>query len=38
MMDALKKSLANAEAQQKQKKPIKLRPTGSEHHRRRIVS
>ncbi len=28
MMDALKKSLANAEAQQKQKKPTKLRPTG----------
>jgi DNA end-binding protein Ku len=38
MMDALKKSLANAEAQQKQKKPIKLRPAGSEHHRRRIAS
>ena len=38
MMDALKKSLANAEAQQKPKKPIKLRPTGSEHHRRRIAS
>lgn len=38
MMDALKKSLANAEAQQKQKKPTKLRPTGSEHHRRRLAS
>jgi DNA end-binding protein Ku len=38
MMDALKKSLATAEAQQKQKKPTKLRPTGSEHHRRRLAS
>ena len=38
MMDALKKSLANAAAQQKQKKPIQLRPTGSEHHRRRLAS
>jgi DNA end-binding protein Ku len=38
MMEALKKSLANAEAQQKQKKPAKLRPTGSEHHRRRLAS
>jgi DNA end-binding protein Ku len=38
MMDALKKSLANAEAQQKQKKPTKLRPTGSEHPRRRLAS
>ena len=38
MMDALKKSLSNAEAQQKQKKPIKLRPTGSDHHRRRLAS
>jgi DNA end-binding protein Ku len=38
MMDALKKSLSNAEAQQNRKKPIKLRPTGSEHHRRRLAS
>jgi DNA end-binding protein Ku len=38
MMEALKKSLANAEAQQKSKKPTKLRPTGSEHHRRRLAS
>jgi DNA end-binding protein Ku len=38
MMDALKQSLANAEAEQKQKKPTKLRPTGSEHHRRRLAS
>jgi DNA end-binding protein Ku len=37
MMEALKKSLANAEAQ-KQKKPAKLRATGSEHHRRRLAS
>jgi DNA end-binding protein Ku len=37
MMEALKKSLANAEAR-KQKKPAKLRPTGSEHHRRRLAS
>jgi DNA end-binding protein Ku len=37
MMEALKKSLANAEAQ-KQKNPAKLRPTGSEHHRRRLAS
>jgi DNA end-binding protein Ku len=38
MMEALKKSLANAETQQKQNKPAKLRPTGSEHPRRRIAS
>jgi DNA end-binding protein Ku len=38
MMEALRKSLANAEAQQKSKKPAKLRPTGSEHHRRRLAS
>jgi DNA end-binding protein Ku len=38
MMEALKKSLANAEAQQKSKKPTKLRPAGSEHHRRRLAS
>jgi DNA end-binding protein Ku len=38
MMEALKKSLANAEAQQKPNKPTKLRPTGSEHHRRRLAS
>jgi DNA end-binding protein Ku len=38
MMEALKKSLANAEAQQNSKKPTKLRPTGSEHHRRRLAS
>jgi DNA end-binding protein Ku len=37
MMEALKKSLANAEAQ-KEKKPAKLRPTGSEPHRRRLAS
>jgi DNA end-binding protein Ku len=37
MMEALKKSLANAE-HQKQKKPAKLRATGSEHHRRRLAS
>jgi DNA end-binding protein Ku len=37
MMEALKKSLANAE-HQKQKKPAKLPPTGSEHHRRRLAS
>jgi DNA end-binding protein Ku len=37
MMEALKKSLANAE-HQKQKKPAKLRPTDSEHHRRRLAS
>ncbi len=37
MMEALKKSLANAEAQ-REKKPAKLRPTGSEHHRRRLAS
>jgi DNA end-binding protein Ku len=36
MMEALKKSLENAETQQK--KPAKLRPTGSEHPRRRIAS
>ncbi len=38
MMEALKKSLANAEAQQKAKKPAKLHSTGSEHPRRRIAS
>jgi DNA end-binding protein Ku len=38
MMEALKKSLANAETQQKQNKPAKPRPTGSEHPRRRIAS
>jgi DNA end-binding protein Ku len=38
MMEALKKSLANAEAQQKPKEPTKLRPTGSLHHRRRLAS
>jgi DNA end-binding protein Ku len=38
MMEALKKSLANAEAQQNPNKPTKLRPTGSEHHRRRLAS
>ncbi len=37
MMEALKKSLANAE-HQKQKKPAKLRQTDSEHHRRRLAS
>ncbi len=37
MMEALKKSLANAE-HQKQKKPAKLRPTDSEPHRRRLAS
>jgi DNA end-binding protein Ku len=37
MMEALKKSLANAEVK-KQKKPAKLRPTGSEHPRRRLAS
>jgi DNA end-binding protein Ku len=37
MMEALKKSLANAEAR-KHKKPAKLRPTGSEPHRRRLAS
>jgi DNA end-binding protein Ku len=36
MMEALKKSLANAEAQNQ--KPAKLRPTGTEHHRRRLAS
>jgi DNA end-binding protein Ku len=38
MMEALKKSLANAEAQHKPEKPTKLRPTGSLHHRRRLAS
>jgi DNA end-binding protein Ku len=38
MMEALKKSLANAEAKQKPKKSAKLRPTASEHPRRRIAS
>ena len=38
MMEALKKGLANAEARQKPNKPTKLRPTGSEHHRRRLAS
>jgi DNA end-binding protein Ku len=38
MMEALKKSLANAETQPNQKKPPKLRLTGSEHPRRRIAS
>ena len=39
MMEALKKSLASAEARQKPKKAAKLRPTGSEpHHRRRLAS
>jgi DNA end-binding protein Ku len=38
MMEALKKSLANAEAQQKAKKPAKLHSIGSEHPRRRIAS
>ena len=37
MMEALKNSLAKA-GHQKQKKPGKLRPTGSEHHRRRLAS
>jgi DNA end-binding protein Ku len=37
MMEALKKSLTNA-GHQKQKKPAKLRPTDSEHHRRRLAS
>ena len=38
MMEALKKSLANAEGRQKPKKPAKLRPTGSEHHHRRRLA
>ena len=38
MMEALKKSLANAEAKQKPRKPAKLRPAASEHARRRIAS
>jgi DNA end-binding protein Ku len=39
MMEALKKSLARTEAQQKQKKPTKLRPTGTDyHHRRHLAS
>jgi DNA end-binding protein Ku len=37
MMEALKKSLASAQAR-KQKKAAKLRPTGSEPHRRRLAS
>jgi DNA end-binding protein Ku len=38
IMEALKKSLANAGAQQKPKKPPKVRQTGSDHHRRRLAS
>jgi DNA end-binding protein Ku len=38
MMEALKKSLSNAEANQKPRKPAKLRPAASEHARRRIAS
>jgi DNA end-binding protein Ku len=34
MMEALKKSLATAETLRKPKKPAKLKPTGSDHHRR----
>jgi DNA end-binding protein Ku len=38
MMEALKKSLARTEAQQNQKKPTKLRPTGTDHHHRRHLA
>jgi len=38
MMEALKKSLANAEGKQKQKKLSKLRTMGSQHSHRRIAS
>lgn len=38
MMEALKKSLANAQTQQKTKKPARIRGTGTDHHRRRLAS
>jgi DNA end-binding protein Ku len=36
MMEALKRSLQRTEAQKK--KPTRVRPTGTEHHRRRLAS
>ncbi len=38
MMEALKKSLAHTEAQQKHKKPAKLPSIGSDHHHRRRLA
>jgi DNA end-binding protein Ku len=38
MMEALKKSLANAGAQQKPNKPAKIRQTASDHHHRQRLA